>query len=102
MERGSRRFENITNTANGVDELGLERIVHLCAQAAHDYVHDIGVGFEADVPNMLGDFATRDHFPGRTSEMRQEKKLLWRQVQRHARANGFVAFGINLEVVNAE
>ena len=102
MDRGSGRFENITDTANRVNELGRKRIIHLRAQAAHDHVHDIGVGFEANVPNVLGDFAARDYFARRTSEMRQKEKLLWRQVQRNAGADRFVAFGINLKVVDAE
>src|SRR5439155_11969910 len=38
MERGSTRFKDITHAADGMDELSLERIVHLCPQTAH---HDI-------------------------------------------------------------
>src|SRR5437762_3563739 len=53
IERGSVRFENIANTANRVDELGLKWVVYFRAQSAHHDINHVSVSFESDSPHML-------------------------------------------------
>ena len=58
------RFENITNAANGVDQLGLERIVHFRAQAADNNIDYVRVSFESYVPHLFCNLSARYHFTG--------------------------------------
>src|SRR6185369_8604268 len=64
--------------------------------------HDIGIGLKPDVPDVLGDFRTRYDFAGRTNQMCEEEKFLWREIERHARTNGLVPLQINLQIIDAQ
>src|SRR6266849_3870491 len=102
IERGSVRFENITHAANRMDQLGLKRIVHLRPQAAHHHIHDIGIGFEPDIPYAFCDFSARYNFASRASQMSEEKELLWREIERHAGTNRLVPLHVDFQIVNAQ
>src|SRR6266496_2000418 len=84
MERGLTCFENITNAADGVDQLGLERIVHLCAQTAHNHIDHLRVSFESDFPHLFCNLIARNFFPGRTNQMREQEKFLRCEIERSA------------------
>ncbi len=53
------RFENITDTADRVNQLGLERVIHLCAQSANHHVDDVSVSRKPHLPDLLCDFCAR-------------------------------------------
>src|SRR5437667_5125656 len=102
IERGLVRFKNITYATDRVDQFGLERIVHLCPQAAHHHVHDIRIGLKSDVPYVLCDFSARYNFTCRTNQMSKEKKLLWREIKRHAGTNSLVSLHVDFQIVDAQ
>ena len=62
--RGLTCFENIANAADGMDQFGLERIVHLCAQTAHNNIDHVRVSFESDFPYLFCNLSARYHFAG--------------------------------------
>src|SRR5207249_2112509 len=50
---GSGRFlEDIADPADGVDQLGRERVVHLRPQPADVDVHDVALGLVAHAPDL--------------------------------------------------
>src|SRR6266498_5343175 len=86
MERGSGRFENITHAADCMDQFGLKRIVHLCAQAAHYHIDYVRIGFESDVPYVLCNFVARYNLTRRVRQMCQLEELFRRHSQRNTAA----------------
>src|SRR6266567_1455637 len=102
IERGSVRLEDITHAADGMDQFGLERIVYLRPQAAHHHVHDIGIGLKSDVPYVFRNFSARYNFARRANQMNEEKKLLGREIERHAGTNRLVPSHINVQIVDAQ
>ena len=64
IERGLTCFENIANAADGMDQFGLERIVHLCAQTAHNDIDHVRVSFESDFPHLFCNLSARYYFTG--------------------------------------
>src|SRR5262249_18052807 len=48
-------FEDVAHAANGMDQLPLEGIIHLGAEAADVDIDDVGVAIEVHVPDVLGD-----------------------------------------------
>ena len=57
-------FENIADATNRVDELRLERVVHLCTQPAYNHIDDVRVSRESDFPNVFCNFGARYHSAG--------------------------------------
>src|SRR5437879_5641882 len=102
MERGSARFEDITGTANGVDQFLLEWVIDFRAQSTDDHIHYIGVGAEIDVPDVLGNFLARDDFSGRTGELGKEQKFFRSEIERHPVPCGPISPGIDLQVFNLQ
>ena len=82
--RHSVRFEDITDAADRVNQLRLERVVYFRAQPAYNYIDDVCISREPDAPDLLCDFGTRHHGADRTNQVRQEKKFLWRKVERNS------------------
>ena len=74
------RFEDITNAANGVDQLGLERIVHFRAQAADNNVDYVRVSFESYIPHLFCYLSPRYHFTRRANQMCEKQKFLRREI----------------------
>ncbi len=52
-------FEDIAGTAHRVNQLYGEGIVHLAAQPAHVYIHDVGIAVEVHIPDRFGDQRAR-------------------------------------------
>ena len=73
MERGSGRFENITNTADCMDQFGLKRIVHLRPQAAHYHVDYVRIGFETYVAHNASAISSRYSDPARMRQMCEQE-----------------------------
>src|SRR6266496_5846580 len=102
MERGLACFENITNAADGVDQFVPERIVHLCAQTAHNDIDHVRVSFESDVPDLFCNFSARYYFAGRANQMREQEKLLRCEIERNARTRCLVPSHIDLQIIDAQ
>src|SRR5436309_12078698 len=102
MERRSVRFENITNAPNGVDKLGLKRIVHLRTQAADNNIDDVRVSFESYVPHMFCNLSARYHFAGRANQMREKEKFLRREIERNTGARCLVVSHVNFQISYAD
>src|SRR5262249_39815459 len=75
------RFEDIAHPPDGVDQLLLEGVVHLGAEAADVDLDDVEVAVEVHVPDLLGDERPRQHLAGPLRQQRQQGELLGRQVQ---------------------
>src|SRR6266404_4543672 len=54
-------LEDIADTADSVDELAVERVIHFRAQPAHMDFDHVRVAFEVDVPDLLSDQRARQH-----------------------------------------
>ena len=80
MERGLVRFEDITNAANSVDQLGLERIVHFRAQAADNNVDYVSVSLKSYIPHLFCNLSARYHFTRRANKMSEQQKFLRREI----------------------
>src|ERR1700759_4575971 len=98
MERGSVRLEDITNAANRMDEFLRKRVVQLCSQPADDDIDDICIGVEGHVPNLLDDFAPRNHFAGGTGKVSQEEEFFWSQIQGLSCAHRPLPGNVDLEI----
>src|SRR5437879_12563910 len=61
------RFEDITNTANRVNQLLV--FVYFVAQAADQHVHHVRLGIKAIIPDVLHDHGFRHHPAGVAQEI---------------------------------
>src|SRR5437868_7744095 len=84
IERGSVRFEDITDAADCVHEFRFEWIVHLRPQPTHNNIDNVGVGLEADVPNVLGDLGAGNDFSSRPHQMLKQFEFLRREIELRA------------------
>src|SRR5437660_7408124 len=75
------RFENITDAADGVDELDLEWVVHFRAQPAHNDVNHVRGSFESDFPHVFCNLSARHDFATRANQMSEHKKFLRRKIE---------------------
>src|SRR5512143_154869 len=74
--RSLRTFSNnITRSADGVNQLGLEILVHFVPQSADPRVNDVGMRIEIVVPDMLHDHGPGNHLPGIAHEVFEEGEL---------------------------
>src|SRR5688500_15217310 len=73
--------ENIAHSPYGADQLVLEGIVHLRAQAAHVDLDHVGVAVEVHVPHLPRDERPRQHLALAASEEGQERELLGGEVE---------------------
>src|SRR6266511_4906558 len=96
IERRSVRFENITNAADGVNQVDLKRIVHLCAQSAHNDINHVRVGFESDAPHLFCNLSTRYHFAGGADQMSEQEKFLRGEIERDSGASCLVSSHVDL------
>src|SRR5262249_8670990 len=95
-------FENITDAADGLDQFVLEGIVDFCAQAAHNHVNHVRVGFESDVPHLFCNLSTRYHFARRTDEMSQQEKFFRCEIERKTGTRSLVPSHVDLQIIDAQ
>jgi len=87
-----------------MNQLGLERVVELGAQAPHRHIDDIGVAVKVHVPHMLGDQRARDDLAEVAHEVIEQRVFLRRQIDALAGAQRVVfgVAGVGRRVVAAE
>src|ERR1700730_1777632 len=73
-----RQSQSVTNSANGMNELGDPIIVNLLAQSIDIDFHEVSLAIEVAVPDMFDDFAAGDQFGSMEKEQLKEGKLLSR------------------------
>src|SRR5205823_12781040 len=83
---GGSRAEDIPDTADGLQQLLLERPIDLLAQAAHEHVDDVRLRIEAVLPHMREDHRLRHDFAGVAHQVLQESELPRPQIDRDAAA----------------
>src|SRR4029077_11710847 len=101
IERGSVGFENIANTANGMDKLFSKWVVDFGAQPANHNIDNIGIDIEVDVPHMFRELFSRNNFAADASEMSQKQKFLGGKIQRNAMARSAMMAGIDFQILNS-
>ena len=90
-----------------MNQLGLERVVELGAQAPHRHIDDVGVAVEVHVPHMLADQRARDDLAEVAHEVIEQRVFLRRQIDALAGAQPVVVgvvgvAGVGRRVVAAE
>src|SRR3954447_14700881 len=89
-------------TAPRLGSLIEQEFVHLGAEPAHVYVHDVAVAVEVHVPDLLGDQGPRQHLPRPPGQQRQQGELLGRQLQAAAAPGRLEADPVNFQVGEAQ
>src|SRR6185369_1763728 len=67
-------LQHVAHTADRVDELRGERIVHLGPQAPDVDVDEICVALEIDVPHLVGNVGSREDFARLPHQQREQQK----------------------------
>ena len=73
-------FQNISDSADGVDEWMGGVVVNFAAKAVDMDIYNIGCGIDAHLPYMVENHAAGDDAPGVPAEVFQKRKLLGRQL----------------------
>ena len=68
--------QNVSQPAHGVDELALERLVHLGSQTPDVNIDDVAIPLEGHVPDLLCDQRSREHVALVFQQQRQKQELL--------------------------
>src|SRR6188474_918857 len=79
-------LEDISDAANRVQQLRLEALVELVAEAIDEHVHCVGAGVEAVVPDVRDDHRLRDHLAGVAHQELEQCELARAEIDRHAGA----------------
>src|SRR5947207_10875268 len=72
--------EDITDAANRLNQLLLERVVHLGPQPAHHHIDDVGSRLEINVPDLLDNFRARYDLARRMRHVEEQGEFLGRQI----------------------
>src|SRR5579864_368914 len=67
--------EDIPHASHGVQPFGVERLVDLVTQPAHQHVHDVGLRVEVVRPDVREDHGLGDHLAGVAHEVFEEREL---------------------------
>src|SRR5579862_9501747 len=94
--------EDIAHPADRVDQLAVERIVDLGAEAADVDVHDVRPAVEIHVPDFLGDGRARQDLASPPDQERQQGELLGREVELPAGPRRAVADQVDLDIGAAQ
>src|ERR1700682_6123718 len=78
-ERTALRLQHITDAADRVDELLIERIVHFPPEPSDGHIDNVRIGIEVHVPDLLGDDRARQHLTGTANQEREQRELLRRE-----------------------
>src|SRR6185437_5515987 len=73
--------DRVSDAAHGLNQLVLERLIHLRAKPADVHVDEVRVVLEAHLPDFLADLAARDRFAGLASEQSEQREFLGRQIE---------------------
>src|SRR5215510_16418205 len=76
--------EDITDAADGVQQLLRERFVDLVAQSAHQHVDDVGLRIEAVVPDVRQDHRLRDDAAGVAHQVFEQREFARAEIDRFA------------------
>src|SRR5512146_1016535 len=95
-------LEYVADTAHGMDQLAVERIVYLGAQPAHVHLDHIGVAVEVDIPDFLRDQRPREDLARASQQQREKLEFLWREIEGFSGACHAVPDGVELEVGHLE
>jgi hypothetical protein len=76
--------QNISQPSHGVDELALERVVHLGSQTPDVNIDDVAIPLEGHVPDLLCDQRSREHIALMFQQQRQKQELLESKLNSHA------------------
>src|SRR5262245_39186875 len=91
-------FKDIAYSADRMDQLPFEGVIHLSAEAAHLHVHDIRVTVEVHVPDLFGNQGTREYLARAPCEQRQEGEFFRCQVQTRAPTHSLVPQQVKFQV----
>src|SRR5437016_4966181 len=75
MRRPNLGAEDIADSAHGVQQLGLERLVDLLAQPADEHVDDVRLRIEVVLPHVREDHRLRDDTAGVAHQVFEEREL---------------------------
>ena len=68
--------QNVSQPSHGVDELALERVVHLGSQTPDVNIDDVAIPLEGHVPDLLRDQRSREHVALVFQQQCQKQELL--------------------------
>src|SRR5262249_22231155 len=95
-------FEDITDTAYGVDQRMPEGLVDLRAQPADVHIDDVGPAVEVHVPDLLRDQRPGEDVAHVAGEEREQEELLGSEIQTLSGAGGAVTHQVDLEIGDLE
>jgi hypothetical protein len=81
-----------------VQQLHVEGVVELAAQAAHGHLDHVGVAVEVHVPHLLGQRGAREDLPAPAQQHHQQRELLGRELEPRAVAKALAADQVDLQV----
>jgi 4-amino-4-deoxy-L-arabinose transferase-like glycosyltransferase len=105
IERGGRCSlftGDVTDSADGVNQLEGKGVIDLLAQAADGDVDDIRVAVEMHVPDLLGDDGPRQHFALTADEEPEEGKLFRGQSDLRSSAQSLPPNRVDDQIAEAE
>jgi hypothetical protein len=95
-------FEDIAHTSQRSYQRLLSIAIYLPTQAIDVNIHDIGVWMNPHAPDLVQNHRTSNYPTGIPTEILQEHKLLWGQLQQLAGARSFAAKQVQFKIENAE
>src|ERR1700737_1171454 len=73
-----RQPESVTDATDGMNELGSAIFVDLLTQPIDIHFHEVGLGIEVAVPDVLDDFTAGDRFGSMQEEQREQENFCGR------------------------
>jgi hypothetical protein len=73
-------LEHVPHASHGVDQLEVERVIHLRAKSFDRDIDDVGIAVEIHVPDLRRDEGAREHIALALGKQLQQRKFLRGQV----------------------
>src|SRR5258708_5953524 len=89
VDRSSRILENISNSADRVNEWAPAIRIHLAAQTVNVHVYYVRCSIDTHAPDVIEDHGSRHYASSIAAEIFKQRKLLRSKLQQLCSATGF-------------